>query len=229
MVLARRRVPPVSGAEDRVKDINRAAVACTDVVKMNTTAWGDRRMLPNARIAPMVGEWATAKGEYDKLVQAFVDDAPRLIALAEQNKGTYNVAPPTIEERQNAFSLEMALEQIPDSESFSAKGLGAEVEAELKRRFEASIASAYQQATEDALTRLQKPLAAIVERMGAYNKREEDLAKGIDTKDGTFRDTIMENLHDRRGVRQLQPDRLSGAEGDQRSARCLRRHRGGRS
>ena len=191
-------VSRLAGAEDRIKEINQAKTACVDVVKKWTSKWGDKGdMLPNVNIQNMLQEFGPAKAEYDRLVASFVADSPRLIANAELNKGTYNVDPPTVEECASAFSLTLEMEQIPDSQTFAAKGMDKQIEEELKRRFEASIASAYQQAQTDALIRLQKPLAAIVERMTAYDQREADVAKGLPVGcDGYFRDTLMTNLHE---------------------------------
>ena len=190
-------VSRLAGAENRVKDIravqNEARAALTD----NTTAWGDRRLLANVNIGKFLQRYQAAKAEHDAMVEAMVRDAPVLIAAAQHNLGSFDVDVPTIDEIAQAFSLDFTMEQIPDSESYSAQGMDAQVEAELKRRFEANIASAYQQAQNDALLRLQKPLANLVERMNAYNKREEDSAKGIDVgREGYFRDTLMTNLHD---------------------------------
>lgn len=182
----------------RVKEINSTANAARAVLAARTTAWGERRLLANVNIQPLMQEYMAQKNEYDRLVTSFVGDAPRLIAESAVNlRNVPGVEPPTVEEISTAFSLEFTLEQIPDSGSFQAAGMDKAVEDELKRRFEANIEAAYQQAQNDALLRLQKPLAALVERMTAYNKREEELAKGIDVgREGYFRDTIIQNVAD---------------------------------
>ena len=132
----------LSGAEDRVKNINSAQTEVVDTVKRWSTAWDKRRMIPNVNIQSMLGEISVPKANYETLVKEFIADAPRLIALAEQNKGTYDVETPTLEECQSAFSLTLEMEQIPDSATFSAPGLDKQVEEELKRRMTIEIAGA---------------------------------------------------------------------------------------
>lgn len=195
--IARVSVSRLAGAEDRVKELkavqNEARAAMID----NTTAWGDRRLLANTNIERFMRRFMVSKAEFDKLNAALIADAPRLIEAANRNIGSFDIEPPTVEEIAGAFSLDFTLEQIPDSASFTGAGMDKAVEEELKRRFEANIEAAYQQAQNDALLRLQKPLAALVERMTAYNKREEELAKGIDVgREGYFRDTIIKNISD---------------------------------
>lgn len=195
--VAKVQVSRLAGAEGRVKEIRDEQNAAREALADFTTAWGDRRLLANTNIEKFMRRYMVAKQKHDELVAKLVADAPALIATAQRNIGSYDIEPPELEEIKNAFSLDFVLEQIPDSESYSGKGMDKAVEDELKRRFESTIAGAYQQAQNDALQRLQKPLVAIVERMAAYNKREEDLAKGIEVgREGYFRDTIISNLHD---------------------------------
>jgi len=195
--IARTSVSRLAGAEQRVKDIRATQNEARQALADSTTAWGDRRLLANVNIERFLRRYSTAKAEHDNLVDALVNDAPRLIAEAKANLGSFDIEPPTVEEIAAAFSLDFTMEQIPDSDSYQASGMDKAIEEELKRRFEANIQSAYQQAQNDALTRLQKPLVNIVERMGKYNDREADGAKGLPVgTGGYFRDTIMTNLHE---------------------------------
>ena len=127
-------VSRLAGAEQRVKDIRSVQNEAREALTDNTTAWGDRRLLANVNIERFIQRYSVSKREHDKLVQALVDDAPRLIANARQNLGSFQIEPPTEEEIANAFSLEFTLEQIPDSETYAAKGMDVQVEAELKRQ-----------------------------------------------------------------------------------------------
>jgi len=185
----------LAGAEARVKEIRSVQAQGRDVLMRFTTQWGDRRLLPNVNINQFYAEWGVVKAEFDRLCVRIAADAPILIRQAEQNLGTYAIEPPTEDELKNGFSLEFTMEQVPDSSQFKASGLDASMEQLLKDRFEANIESAYQQAQSDALARLARPLETLIERMGAYNKREDEKAKGISVgKDGFFRDTIITNI-----------------------------------
>lgn len=187
-------VSRLAGAEDRIKGIRQQVTAAREAVTDTTTAWGDRRLLANVNIEKMLKRWMPIKDEFDRQVSALKRDAADLIRQAQQNLGSFQIEVPTEEEILNAFSLDFKMEAIPDASKFTSN-LDAQVEAELKRRFEADIAAAYQQAQQDALKRLAKPLENLVERMGAYQKREDAKANGIDDKEGYFRDSVIDNVN----------------------------------
>jgi hypothetical protein len=183
--------------EARVKAINQLVTQVSSDLKFMTTAWNDQRLLANAMLQQWLAIWGKAKAEHTKLVDEFIRDAPVLIAEASANLGSFNVAPPTEDEIRSAFSLDFDMQQIPDSENYHANGLSASLETEMKRRFEAGIAAAYQNATTDALTRVAEPLGRLAERMQAYSQREADKAKGLSvSKEGTFKDSIISNVQD---------------------------------
>lgn len=167
-----------AGAEGRIKEITDEQQAGRDCLKGRTTAWGERRLLPNTNIEPFLKEWMPIKARFDAKVQALADDAPRLINEALYNKGSYNVEPPTIDEIRDAYSLEFTMEAIPDASKFQSSNLDKAVEAELKRRFEADIAGAYQQAQKDALKRLAEPLGNFVKRVGEFDHKLDTDGKG---------------------------------------------------
>lgn len=186
----------LSGAEERVKDINSKAAEVREQLRSMTTAWNDDRLLANTMLQEWLRVWSKGKAEYDALVAKFVEDAPALIAQAEANLGNYNVVPPTLEEIEQAFSLEFEMTQIPDTSTYKTSGLDAQMEAEIKRRFEASITAAYQNATDDALQRVAKPLAHMVERLAVYSKTENEKAKGLDLKSARLYDSVIGNVQD---------------------------------
>jgi hypothetical protein len=192
--IAKVNVSRLAGAEDRIKGIRQQVSAAREVVIDTTTAWGDRRLLANVNIEKMLQRWMPIKDEFDRQVNSLRNDAAALIAQAQQNLGTFQVEVPTEDEIREAFSLEFKMEAIPDASKFTSN-LDAQVEAELRRRFEADIAAAYQQAQQDALRRLAKPLENLVERMGAYQKREDSKANGIETSEGYFRDSVIDNVN----------------------------------
>ena len=86
-----------------------------------TTAWGDgQRLLSNQMLKTWLEQFAPLQDKYNAMRAAFIADAPAIIADAEMNKGDYDVKPPTLEEINNAFSLEFDIVQIPDSASSMA-------------------------------------------------------------------------------------------------------------
>jgi len=189
-------VSRLAGAEDRIKSIRQLQQLARDTLTNHTTAWGDRRLLPNVNINSFLRQWGEVKKEFDIQVTQLRHDASNLIRQAERNMGDYEVELPTEEEISEAFTLDFTMEQVPDAANFKTTGLDAEVEAELKRRFEANMQAAYAQAQNDAVERVKLPLKNLVERMAAYQKREDSKANGIDVgREGYFRDTIIENIN----------------------------------
>lgn len=193
--IAKVNVSRLAGAEDRIKAIKQLQTRGREALIDTTTAWGERRLLPNTLLETFMGQWGPIKKSFDEEVNRLKYDAPQLITDAERNKGNFNVDIPTVEEINEAFSLEFNLEPVPDVSKFSSNIGDKQLEAQLKQVFEANIAAAYNDAQSDAVMRLAKPLQNIVERMQAYDQREVDAAKGLDVgKAGYFRDSVIGNV-----------------------------------
>ena len=189
-------VSRLSGAEDRVKNINDKATEAQETLKSMTTAWGDRRLLANTNLDEWLKQWTKIKKEYDTLVEQFKFDAPRLIQEAEFNKGDYAVQPPTMDEIEKGFDLRFKLEAIAKTDDVHPTGLSAQMENALKRRLEAEVEAAYQLSQRDALQRVAEPLGRMVERLQAYSEKEEAklAGKAVGRGEGSFRDTLTENV-----------------------------------
>lgn len=190
------RLTPVGA--NRVREINALVAALGQDTRAMTTEWTlGQRMLANVRMQDWLMVFGKAKADWQVLVDAFVRDAPQLIADAYANLTNFNIAPPTEDEIRAAFTLDFEMMPVPDASSFKTSGLGAAVDQQLREHFEASITTAYQNATTDALTKVAEPLSRLVDRMEAYSKREEAKANGATVdKSGTFKDTITGNIDD---------------------------------
>lgn len=183
--------------EERVKLIGKCVTAIKEELFSRTTDWNGDRLLANTILPEWLAVWSAAKAEYDRQVSELLFDAPRLIADAERNKGTYNIEPPTIEEMESAFSLDFDMKQIPDASSYRSTGLNTALEDEIRRRFEAGIEAAYTNAVTDALTRVAKPLGNMVERLTVYSKTEEVKARGAaGIKSERLYETVITNVQD---------------------------------
>src|SRR4029077_1354222 len=184
------------GAEKAIRPIRSCQTSARNVVNSYTTRWGvDRRLLPNMNIGDCMGAFSLVKAEHDGLVLDFLSKAQDYINAAHRNLGSYHVSPPSLEEIENAFSLKFDIFPVPDISAYSTAD--KIFENEMKTRFEADIADAYKDAQKDALSKLTEPLENIVNRMSAYNERQELIAKDIDVgQSGTFKKTIMTKLQD---------------------------------
>lgn len=192
---ARVTVNRLAGAKDRVKEIRNVQRQAQETLTKYTTAWSDKRLLPNVNIQKFMEEWHKAKAEHERLVAKLVEDAPALIEKAQEKLGTFDVAPPTVDEIRDAFSLDFKIDQIPDATHFKSSGLDQQIEAALKRRFEADIAAAYQHAQRDAIERLAEPLKKLAEKMEGWNEREAQKARGVDVgREGSFQESIITNV-----------------------------------
>jgi hypothetical protein len=183
--------------EDRIKEIRSAANATAEAVKSRTMAWGagPGRLLANTLIEPTLRDFTSGKAEFDRLVESFKAQVPRLINQAWGNIGTYKVEPPTEEECMGAFSLEFDMQAIPDSAAFHGSNLSKEMEAAIQRRLEESCKAAYATAQQDAIERLAEPLQLVVKGLAKYEEREDDIARGIIVdRSRTFRDSLIGNV-----------------------------------
>lgn len=195
--IAKVNVSRLAGAEDRVKEIVSIQKEGREVLNAMTTAWGERRLLPNTLLEDFLKAWHPINARHAGKVNALIADAPQLIEQAQMNKGSFDVQVPTIDEIATGFKLEYTLEQVPDVTAFATTGLDKKVEELLKARFEANIQASYTDAQSDAVRRLAKPLENLVERMTAYDQRETDAAKGLEVgKTGFFRDSVISNVQE---------------------------------
>lgn len=183
------------GAE-RVKEINDVANSLIEEVKLRTTAWGDQRLANNVTLQEILGIVQQKKVLHAELVSQLVFDAPELIREAQGKIGGYAVTPPTEDEIRESFSITFEVSQIADSDSFKAGNLAPELEAEMRRRFEASITSAYHNATQDAVKRLAEPLGKLVTRMGEYSKQQDEQARGVTSSGGRLYASTIGNVQE---------------------------------
>ena len=187
----------LAGAEHRIQYINDIANEIVAGLKRMTTRWGnDDRLLANDMMKTWFAFYGERKIAYDEAVAQLIADAPALIADAEQNKGSYNVAIPTLEEFKKAFSITYEMVQIPDSDAYVASNLDSAIEAEMKRRFEANIEAAYVNAQQDAMKRVAEPLAHLVERIATFEKVEQEKANGIKQRSTPMYESAIGNINE---------------------------------
>jgi len=179
-----------SGAE-RVKEVNAIADELIAEIKARSTDWNGQRLVNNAILQEVLGLYHNKKAACDSKVSSLVADAPMLIAEAYSGIGDFKVVPPSEDEIRDAFSLSFDVSQIADTDKFKATGVDASLEEEMKRRFEDGVQAAFNNAQRDALQRVAKPVAHLIERMTAYDK-----SVGPDGKGGRLYDTTITNITD---------------------------------
>jgi hypothetical protein len=193
---AKVNVNRLPGAEGQVDNIKRYHTRARLLLRSFTTAWGvDRRLLPNVHIPEFTGEFGDIQREHDREVSAFVANATVYIQRAQQNLGTYDIAPPTEYEIANAFSLQFDLAPVPDVGAYTTGDIT--LQKAMRERFEEDIRASFVGAQKDLFQRLAEPLENLVDRMNAYEERERLKDRNIDVgKTGTFKSTVITNIND---------------------------------
>jgi hypothetical protein len=186
----------MAGAEERIKEVTDLGRLAQAELKAMTTVWGDgsMRLLANMQIADWLKKFAPIKRDYDAKLAKLIADAPMLIASAHANKGTYEVDVPTEEEMHESFSLEFAMTQIPDSASFAATGVEAQMQEQMRMHFERGIEAAYANATHDALVRVAEPLQHLVDRLAVYDQAEDEKARGVTSSGARLYGSTIEHV-----------------------------------
>lgn len=189
-------VKRLPGAETAVDAIKAKHTQARAVLNGRTTRWGkDRKLLMNQFIGEVCGEIDEIVRDHDKLRDKFVADAYAYIQNAQYNLGSYDVAPPTVAEIENAFSLSLELSPVPNISAYTTGD--SELEKSMRARFEADIQSAYEGAQKDLMKRLAEPLENMVNRMAAYEERQKRQEAEEDVgKTGTFKSTVITNITD---------------------------------
>ena len=139
------------------------------------------RILPSAVFEKYSDEMRKLRLTFDKSVQGFVDDYPRLMLVAKRElNGMYNQAdyPTNIAAK---FGVDIAFMPMPDSQDFRAS-LSESAVSEIKKGIEAELQKTTQLAMHEPYERLYTHISRMVERLS--------------DKEAIFRDTLVTGLAD---------------------------------
>lgn len=139
------------------------------------------RILPSAVFEKYSNEMRKLRLTFDKSVQGFVDDYPRLMLVAKRElNGMYNQAdyPTNIAAK---FGVDIAFMPMPDSQDFRAS-LSESAVSEIKKGIEAELQKTTQLAMHEPYERLYTHISRMVERLS--------------DKKAIFRDTLVTGLAD---------------------------------
>lgn len=139
------------------------------------------RILPSAVFEKYSNEMRKLRLTFDKSVQGFVDDYPRLMLVAKRElNGMYNQAdyPTNIAAK---FGVDIAFMPMPDSQDFRAS-LSESAVSEIKKGIEAELQKTTQLAMHEPYERLYRHISRMVERLS--------------DKQAIFRDTLVTGLAD---------------------------------
>jgi hypothetical protein len=150
----------------------------------NTLPWGldGTMMLPTANYLAFMSEFRKEKGEWEALVQTFLDNYDRLVLDAQRLLGSlYNPADyPAASELRHKFRMDMAVYPIPNTD-FRVR-IGSEELARIQQDVERRVKDAEQAALKDVWTRL--------------FDRVKHMAEKLADPKAIFRDTMVENTRE---------------------------------
>lgn len=151
------------------------------------------RLLPNTQLHWAMNYMTNQQSEFDNLLSQLRSQAADIISQAESNRGSFSVDIPTESELLEAYALEHSIQPLPEGTQF--RGLPKEVSDKLQHALDQRVASAVESAQLDVMRRLTAPLQNFVDRMKAYDEREEAIDAGKEVgRVGVFRDSVLTNV-----------------------------------
>ena len=156
-----------------------------------STAWGTggRRLLPNANFEKWVKKHYELDQEFKTYLAQLEEQVDAILAAAAEGVKNFDVKPPEREELLGSYSMSYALEPVPDA---TFPGVPDAAHDWLTRQYEANNASHYQEGLNAAFKRFLKPLGKLVERIDAYDNKDNDERRA----GGTFKNTLVTNIQD---------------------------------
>lgn len=198
------KVNRLAGADEYHKKIISIQHEATALLKACSQPFGEEdkwRMLPNVHFEPFVQKLAPIAAEFNKAVEDLRFNAAGVLRRAANNVGDFDVGElPTPEQMVGSYRLRPEFRPIPEGSNF--RGLSEGTIEKLRQRHDARLEEAVHIAQHNTLERFVDPLNNFVQRMVAFDKREEEINAGKHdkkNKTGVFRDSVVSNikeLHD---------------------------------
>ena len=164
----------------------------------HTQPWLDEgaRILSSALYFEYSQSMTRYRQEFDREVTRFLANYPMLIADAEQQlAGLYDPNDyPSPDKIAAKFAFKTTISPLPAGEDFRVS-LGAEEEERLRADISARLQAGVDGAMRDAWKRVHTCVAAMAERLNAYEVIV-DPQTGQKTTTGVFRDSLVQNMRD---------------------------------
>jgi hypothetical protein len=158
---------------------------------------GGWRLLPNQNFELLARATAPLRAEIKKTLEEYSAHAPEIINKARENLGDLanDIELPTVEELCSAYEARLEFQSIPDTKAL--KNLPPAIVGHLEKHMTNRAAVAYETAMEDLQERMVKPLQHLIQRLDAFDERENrgPSTTGRDLQ-GVFRDTTVTNITD---------------------------------
>jgi len=170
---------------DSVKNYQRAANEARTFHYENTLPWldNDSRILPSANYLDYSKKMRDLKSAFEKAVQDFISEYPKLIEKAERDlNGLFNPADyPESYQLEDKFNFSVHVVPVPDKNDFRVSLTDDDVD-KIKANIEKSVQASISAAVRDCWDRLYK----VVKHMG----------EKLNDPKAVFRDSLVKNISD---------------------------------
>ncbi|MDB6024025.1 MAG: uncharacterized protein JWM68_248 [Verrucomicrobiales bacterium] len=149
-----------------------------------TLPWEDAyRLLTVASQASYNDQFTGFQKEFNKLVEAFIEEYPNWLAQARiMHSKTFNAADyPTVQGMRESFKFEMEYTPVPNANHF-VKSFAEEQVTAMSQDLEARNEQRIAEAVADTWNRMIAPVRAMADKLSS--------------KEGIFRDTLVQNIKD---------------------------------
>jgi hypothetical protein len=189
------KVRILSGADEddkKVRKLQREAIHSLD---RRTTPWGmdSQRLLPNANFMEFIKDFTKTKEDIETIVARIEANAQSICDRANEALGDFDVERLQPQDLIGVYSISIEFQEIPAAEF---PGMPKAAQEWLSKQYAQRAEVRYQDGLKSGLGRLLKPMSELVERIDAYDKAK---AVGKDERnrgEGSFRDTLTENVRE---------------------------------
>ncbi len=187
-------------AKSAIQKITKTISAARIYHNENTSPWedGGQRILSSLNYPVYMPAMNEFQRDFNAAVDAFVPVYPAIIEQARPLLGnSFNEKdyPHPLRIREK-FSFGVKISNLPVSTDFRCPGIGPEEEERVRRQIEERTEAAMEGIVHDLWRQMGTHVNHMVERLKAYDEREERKAQPDAEKDltGTFRNTLVDNL-----------------------------------
>ena len=169
---------------DKLENIHKKTTFIRTKYYDNTLPWGldGTMMLPTANYLSFMSDFRKEKGEWESLVQEFLDEYDQMKLDAQRILGSLNDAAdyPNVLELRHKFSMDMAVSPVPSADFRVA--IGSEELTRIQQDVERRVKEAEQAALKDVWNRLYE--------------RVKHMAEKLADPKAIFRDSMVENARE---------------------------------
>jgi hypothetical protein len=184
-------------AKNALADIQKVIGQARTFHYENTSPWedGGLRILSAKNYFEYMNKMAEFERQFHTAIDTFIPNYPKLIEEAKVLLGdTYNGADyPHPMEIRRLFTFSVHITGLSTAADFRVPEIGEEAQTAIRNEIDRRTAEAINNVVRDLWAQAQAHVAHMVEGLTRYNEKVEKEIKG---GEGTFRDTLVDNLRE---------------------------------